>query len=121
MSFRELENLEVARENSYYTIVVGPEDLEVWINGYEEQLAAAGIGVPKEWFRTTGATVNAFAEKVKGRTIRNRDKFPEDVEILLFPLNDLNIGKLAIFKIQWQDRWFDDVIANMHPYYLGVG
>jgi hypothetical protein len=39
--------------------------------------------------------------------------FASDLTFMFFPLDGLNVGKLAMFKMQMQARWFDDVIDNM--------
>lgn len=33
--------------------------------------------------------------------------------MLMFPLDGLNVGKLAMFKIRFGVRWFDDIVDNM--------
>ena len=102
-------NLDKAYKGSYYTISGTGGNLQEWITGYEKELAAAGIGKPSEWLLTSGADVNNFAGK-KGFI---NDPFHPQVGILMFPLDGLNIGKLALFRLQWNDRWFDDIINNM--------
>ena len=57
--------------------------------------------------------MNAFAAEHLGRPIRSGDKFKPGLPFLLFPLTDLNTGRLAMFKMMMQDRWFDDIINNM--------
>ena len=32
---------------------------------------------------------------------------------LAFPLDGLNVNKLAILKLQLGDRWFDDIVDNL--------
>lgn len=109
-----LEDLNVADKGSFYTICGAGGDLAEWVNGYEDLLEKAGIGKPRKWFRTTGADVNLFAMKKVGGLIRDNDLFQNDLTILLFPLDGIVAGgKLALFKLQMQDRWFDDIIANM--------
>lgn len=31
---------------------------------------------------------------------------------LMFPLDGLDISKLAIFRLQARDKWFDDIVDN---------
>lgn len=106
-------DLGTAAEGSFYTIrgVGGP--LAEWLAGYEGLLEAAGIGKPQEWFQTTGAQVNFYAQVSKGGPIRDQDQFQPDLGFLLFPLDGLDVGKLAIFRLRMEDVWFDDMIANM--------
>lgn len=108
-----LTDLAVARNGSYYTIAGCGGDLADWTQGYEKLLKEEGIGTPIEWFTTSGAAVNEFARKARGGEIHPNDQYPLDLVFLLFPLNGLVISKLAFFKLGMQDRWFDDIIANM--------
>lgn len=41
------------------------------------------------------------------------DPFRDDLTVLTFPLDGLHVGKLAMFKLTMEDRWFDDVTDNM--------
>lgn len=107
------DELSQAREGSYYTIRGAGGPLSEWLEGYEGLLDAVGIGKPQEWFQTTGAEVNLFATRAKNGKIHPRDCFPDGLVILLFPLDGLDVGRLAIFKIRMGDAWFDDIISNM--------
>ena len=53
-----------------------------------------------------GSAVNAEF----GLTGDNR--YDDNLTFLAFPLDGLDVGKLAIFKLQMGDRWFDDVVDN---------
>lgn len=107
------DELSQAREGSYYTIVGVGGPLSEWLEGYEGLMAAAGIGKPQEWFQTTGGDVNLFATRAKNGPIHPDDCFKNDLTILMFPLDGLDVGALAIFKMRMADRWFDDIVANM--------
>lgn len=111
---RDLDTVEALKEaydGSFYFIAGAGGDLEEWVTGYHGLLAEAGIKKPKEWCKTTGAVINEFAG---ANFLEDRgDPFQPDIVCLLFPLDDLNAGKLALFKVMMQDRWFDDVIDNM--------
>ena len=104
--------LGMAYEGSYYFIAGAGEPLEEWVTGYHGLLAEEDIGTPREWFKTTGALVNDFAFP-GGWLSTNPNCFQPDLTILLFPLDGLHGGKLPLFKLRMQDRWFDDVIDNM--------
>lgn len=108
MMINDISDLSVAMSGSWYTIlgVVNPQE---YIDGYEGLLAEEGIGKPEAWYKTTGKDVNLFA----GTAVAYDDQFPDDLTILMFPLDGLNVGKLAMFKLRMQDRWFDDIIDNM--------
>lgn len=107
-----LTDLQKAYDNSYYFIAGAGGDLQEWVNGYNGLLKEQEIGEPVQWFTVTGAKVNDFAFP-DGWTSDMRECFPVDLTCLLFPLDGLNMGKLPLFKIGMQDRWFDDVIQNM--------
>jgi hypothetical protein len=113
IQFADVADLKKAYEGSYYFIAGAGGDLAEWITGYEGLLAEAEIGKPTQWLQTNGATINNFAAQKKGGLITNNDQFPGDLTCLLFPLDGLNAGRLAMFKLQAQDRWFDDVVQNM--------
>jgi hypothetical protein len=106
----ERADLGKAYEGSWYTILGAGGDLMEWVEGYEEELAGRGIGKPVGWYRTTGAEINEYAGKA---LISHRAAFPDDLTVLMFPVDGLNVGRLAIFRIDWGDRWFHDVIDNM--------
>jgi hypothetical protein len=95
-----------AYDGSWYFVAGCGGDLNEWVDGYTKMLEEQGMGKPIGWYQMTGAEVNAFAGE-------NDNPFPDDLTCLLFPLDDLHVGKLAMFKIRMQDRWFDDVIDNM--------
>ena len=65
-----------------------------------------GIGTIKEW------------ESFKGKEMNNEfhltgsNAYQNDLTFLAFSLEGLDIGKLAIFKLQMGDRWFDDIVDN---------
>lgn len=44
--------------------------------------------------------------------LEGNNAYPDDLNFLAFSLEGLDIGKLAIFKLQAQDRWFDDIVDN---------
>ena len=99
-------DLDSAKEGSYYTITGAGGTLAEWTDDYDKMLSEKGIGIPKKWFTFKGKDVN---EKYN---LQGDNKFKEDLTFLAFPLTDLDVGKLAMFKLQMQDRWFDDIIAN---------
>lgn len=110
MIMQELQDLAKAEYGSFYTICGAGGNLEEWKEGYEKLLEREMIGKPTEWFRTTGKRMNWWAMERFGE---NNDPFEDDTTIIMFPLDGLDIGKLAIFKLQMADRWFDDIIDNM--------
>lgn len=115
LEIKTITDLESAYDLSYYTITGAGGDLAEWVNGYGDLFEEAGIGRPTKWFQTTGIHVNYYAAE-RFENIRQADLFPDDLTILLIPLDAFaNPGKLPLFKIRMQDRWFDDIIDNMNP------
>lgn len=91
---------------SWYTITgVGGDETE-WKDGYQKLLDEQGIGTIKEWVEFTGAEMNTRY----GLTGDNA--YPDDLHFLAFPLDGMDVPKLAIFKMRMQDRWFDDIVDN---------
>lgn len=107
----EAAELDRAYYGSYYTIAGAGGDLDEWVEGITAMLEERGIGTPREFFTTTGAAVNLFAGG--DELVDADDQFPLDLTFLMFSLDGLDCGRLAIFKLLAGDRWFDDVIDNM--------
>jgi len=102
----EAEDLTRAEEGSFYTICGAGGELSGWVEGIQGLLDEQEIGTVREWFTCFGGDVNRFV----GAT---RDPFPADLVVLMFSLDGLDVGKLAMFKLRLQDRWFDDIVQNM--------
>lgn len=98
--------LDKAYAGSYYTIIGAGGNLDEWKNGYQELLNKEGIGTIKEWITFTGADMNNKYQ------LKGDNAYPDDLTFLAFPLDGLNIDKLAIFKLRMKDRWFDDIVDN---------
>ena len=100
------EKLRRAFDGSYYTISGAGGDLNDWKEGYASIMRERGIGAISEWIAFTGKEMN----EEFGLTGTNA--YPDNLHFLAFPLDGLNIGKLAIFKLSMGDRWFDDIVIN---------
>lgn len=101
-----LTDFDKAYEGSFYTITGAGGSLTEYREGYNTALEKAGIGTPKQWYRFSGRQMN------ERYNLRGDNAYPDDVNFLAFPLDGLNVSKLAAFKLQWQDRWFDDIVNN---------
>lgn len=97
---RELENA------SAFTIEGAGGNLHKWCVGLNEMLEQRGIGQVKEFYNFSGQLMN----ETYGLTGSNR--YPDDLTFLSFPLDNLNIGKLAMFKLEFGARWLDDIVDN---------
>lgn len=100
------EIFDKAYSGSYYTILGWDGSLEEWINGYCDLLDKEGIGKPEQFITFKGSDMNIHY----GLTDENA--YRSDLNCLMFPLDGLDVGKLAFFKLRMQDRWFDDIVDN---------
>lgn len=91
---------------SWYTITGAGGDLDEWVKGYNELFSKAGIGTPVGYVTFKGADMN---EKYD---LRGSVRYPDDLTFIAFPLDGLDVGKLAMFKLKMGDRWFDDIVDN---------
>lgn len=106
-NYGEVANFfEQAYKGSYFTIEGAGGDLEEWMNGINELLAESSIGQVETFYTFTGEDMNNYY----GLTGSNR--YPDDLTFLAFPLDNLDIGKLAMFKLRMGARWFDDIVDN---------
>lgn len=100
------ELFEKAYAGSYYTIIGCGGEIKDWTEGYDKLLQEKGIGKPSKWFQFTGRDMN------DEYNLTGNNRYPDDLHFLCFPLDGLDVGKLAIFKIAMCDRWFDDIVDN---------
>lgn len=101
------ETLKKAYEGSYYTITGAGGDLQEWKDGYNNLLKENGIGEISEWVEFSGKDMNEEFDLI------GEDQYREDLLFLAFPLDGLDGGKLALFKMRMRDRWFDDIVNNL--------
>jgi hypothetical protein len=99
-------DFDAMNNGSYYTIVGTGGDLDEWITGYNKLLAEEGIGKPSEWLTFKGEAINSRYN------LQGDNAFKPDTTFLVFPLDGLDVGKLAMFKLRMNDKWFDDLVAN---------
>ena len=99
-------DFELMESESWYTITGVGGDEDGWKQGYQDILDEDNIGTIQKWVEFTGADMNAHY----GLTDENA--YQDDLHFLAFPLNCLDVDKLAIVKIRMSDRWFDDIVAN---------
>lgn len=92
-------------DNSAYTCT-GCADPEEFAKGYTKYLKELGIGNVSTFYTFTGKQMNENY-KLKGTT-----RYPDDLKFLAFKIDGLDCGKLAIFKLRMEDRWFDDIVDN---------
>lgn len=103
------EKIKKAYEGSYYTIEGAGGKIEDWINGYNKLFAESNIGEISDYVIIKGKEMNDEFD------LEGRDIYKNNLTILAFPLDGLDVGKLAMFKLRMQDRWFDDIVDNLVP------
>lgn len=97
---RELENA------SAFTIEGAGGDLNEWCVCLNEMLAKENIGQVKTFYTFTGKLMNDTYN------LTGSNAYPDDLTFLCFMLDDLDIGKLAMFKLKFGARWLDDIVDN---------
>ena len=100
------DNLKKVYRGSFYTIVGVGGSLEEWVRGYNAKLVEAGIGKPKSWVTFSGRQMN------ERYALRGDNAYDDNLTFLAFSLDGLHVGKLALFKMEYGDRWFDDIVQN---------
>lgn len=93
-------------DGSYYTIIGCGGSLQEWVDGYNKLLQENGIGTPRFWVTFTGKDINDYYN------FQGDNRFQDNINFLTFPLEGMNTGKLAMFKLRMEDRWFDDLVDN---------
>ena len=93
-------------DGSWYTIEGAGGNVEEWEKGIQDLLNKEGIGEVKRWVTYSGKDMNEWAK------LTGTNAYPDDLTFISFPLDGLDSGKLAIFKIRMRDRWFDDIVDN---------
>ena len=96
-------------KGSWFTIIGAGGDLDEWKTGVQKLLDEEKIGEIQEWETFSGKDVNEFYSIPEDSS----DHFPDDLTFLAFSLDGLNISKLAIFKLNFGARWFDDIVDNI--------
>lgn len=99
-------NFEKMERGSWYTITGCGGNLNDWKDGYQNLLNHENIGTIRQWVEFTGADMNAYYR------LSSDNAYPNDLHFLAFPLDGLDVSKLAIFKLRMGDRWFDDIVSN---------
>lgn len=112
IEFIDRDRLVDAENGSWFTILGAGGDLSEWVTGITDAMAERDLGRPVRWYQTNGAVVNEYATQKKGPIVDD-DRLPGGTVVLMFPLEGLPISRMAIFRIQYDARWFDDVISNM--------
>ena len=100
------EILDKLYDGSAYTILGAGGDINEWTEGYAQLLNKEGIGTPTEFILLTGRDMNVMYD-LYGDVAYN-----DNLSILAFPIDGLDVPKLAMFKLRMEDRWFNDIVDN---------
>jgi hypothetical protein len=96
---------ETAYFGSYYTII-GVNDYEDFKRGYTRELQDCGIGTPQKFIEFTGKEMNEHYH------LTGDNRYKDDLHFLAFSLDGLDVAKLSLFRLLWDDKWFDDMVDN---------
>lgn len=97
---------EAMEKGSFYTVVGAGGDLQEWCKAFVKLLSERGISAPKYFTSFTGEEMNSHYRLI------GENKYLADLTFFAFPITDMEIGSLALFKIKMGDRWFDDIVNN---------
>lgn len=93
-------------KGSAFTIEGAGGDINDWTTGLNKMLKEKGIGEVKTFYTFSGKHMNEQYE------LEGSNKYPDNFTFLSFKLDGLDVGKLAIFKLEFGARWLDDIIDN---------
>lgn len=93
-------------DGSWFTVEGAGGEIEEWQEGLQEMFDEEDIGTVQEWVTYSGEDMNKFFH------LTGDNAYPDDLPFLSFTLDGLDIGKLAMFKIRFGARWFDDIVDN---------
>lgn len=91
---------------SWFTVEGAGGDLNEWKTGLQDMLNEEDIGTIQDWATFSGREMNEFGH------LTGNNAYPNNLTFLAFSLDGLDIGKLAMFKIRFGARWFDDIVDN---------
>lgn len=91
---------------SAFTIEGAGGNLNEWMEGLNEEMTKLGIGDVNTFYTFKGKLMNdTYA-------LTGSNRYPDTLTFLCFRLDGLNVGKLAMFKMQFGARWLDDIVDN---------
>jgi len=106
MELIEKPDFEQLYNESAFTIEGCGGELTEWMEGINKLLAEKEIGQVETFYTFKGEDMNNYYD------LTDNNRYPDDLTFLAFPLDNLDVGKLAIFKMQFGARWFDDIVDN---------
>ena len=109
-SVKETDDLlDKAYKGSYLTVIGAGGSIEDWKEGLQSMFDREKIGKVSEWIVFNGTDMNT-KYKLKGSKA-----YPGDLTFLACPLDGLDVGKLAMFRLRFDPnsmKWFSDIVDN---------
>lgn len=89
-------------------------DPEGWAEGFTELMKESGIGEPRQWYRSTGARMNAYLWPNDNPRNGRHDYFKARAGFAMCSLDGLDPGRLAMLRLRYVEnaKWSDDFLAN---------
>ena len=103
------ELFEKLYNNSAFTFEgLGFDDFDELKDQINECLEEENIGTVKSenFFTYSGKDMNDYYH------LTGTNRYPDTLTFVSFLLDDLDIGKLAMFKLRIGARWFDDIVNS---------
>jgi len=100
MTLERLEN------GSAFTVSGAGGNINDWAIGLKKMLKDKNIGHVDIFYTWTGKFMNE-TYKLSGKVA-----YPDNFVFIAFPIEGMDIGKLAIFKMEFGARWLDDIVDN---------
>lgn len=101
---------------SWFTVIGAGGDIDEWKEGLQKMLDEENIGTIQEWAVYSGEDMNELGH------LTDDNAYQDNLTFLSFSLDGLDAMKLAMFKIRFGARWFDDIVdnnayrENYHPF-----
>ena len=96
-------------DGSYCTMIgAGSTDgHKDWFDGINKALKEDKVGQIKTLYVFRGREMNEFFD------LEGDNRYKDDLTFICFPLDGLDIGRLTMFKLKSEMRWFDDICDNL--------
>lgn len=93
-------------DNSYSTILGAGGDLQEWVDGITNWMKENNFGEMSNIVTFKGKDVNDLYN------LEGDNRFKDDLTILAWSNDKIDMGRYCIPRMQMGIRWFDDIIDN---------
>lgn len=104
-----ISDLDKLYKGSYSTILGAGGPIEEWIDGISDWMKENDLGEMSDIYVFKGSDVN------KKYGLSGKNQFKNDLVILAWSNNKINMSKYAVKRLSMGIRWFDDIIDNSKP------